>query len=65
MKHAEVRISPDGRNVAIRDSDDVTFRPNRRRFHHWRSTGGQFYNDEQVKDWLTMEILSIPVEENS
>lgn len=40
----EIRISPDGRNVAIRNRDD--------KFSPWRVTDGSYRSDASVADWL-------------
>lgn len=42
----EIRLSPDGRDVAIRNSNA--------RFHPWRVTNGDQYTDAQVAGWLPL-----------
>jgi hypothetical protein len=43
VSEAEIRISPDGRDVAIRNRDDKWF--------PWRVTDGSQRSDGQVADW--------------
>lgn len=42
----EVRLSPDGGEVAIRNNDSA--------HAPWRVTNGGHYRDEQVRDWTPL-----------
>jgi hypothetical protein len=46
---SEIRVSPDGKNVAIRNNSLplVSSAP-------WRVSNGGFYSDEQVADWYPL-----------
>lgn len=44
----EMRVSPDGLNVAVRNRDD--------RWNPWRVTNGGYYADAHVADWLPLTI---------
>lgn len=43
---SEIRVSPDGRNVAIRNRDD--------KCSPWRVTNGGYYSDDLVADWYPL-----------
>jgi hypothetical protein len=48
----QLRLSPDGLNVAIRNRDSKT--------HPWRVSNGGYYRDDQVEGWYP--LFSVPPE---
>lgn len=50
MDAPEVRLSPDGYNVAIRNRDSKTA--------PWRVTNGGYYRDDQVSEWTPLLPVS-------
>jgi hypothetical protein len=46
----QIRLSPDGLNVAIRNRDSKT--------HPWRVSNGGYYRDDQVEGWHPMVGIS-------
>ncbi len=51
MSPYEMRVDPDGYDVAVRNCASVS--------HPWRVTNGGHYRDEQVADWIPL-VRSCP-----
>ncbi len=51
MQH-EVRLSPDGRNVAIRNLREIN--PRYDGPSEWRASNGGYFTDAQVADWTVL-----------
>jgi hypothetical protein len=54
MSTPEVRLSPDGRDVAIRNLKAIANRPR----CDWRASNGQWLTDAEVSEWTLLLPVS-------
>lgn len=53
MTSSEIRMSPDGRNVAIRNLRELN--PKYDGASEWRASNGGYLTDAQVADWVVLQ----------
>lgn len=57
MDAPEIRVSPDGRDVVIRNLSEFADHPVLR----WRSTDLMWFTDDEVADWIPLAPVSTQV----